>query len=143
MRPLAHRMFALFMAALVLVSGTGLGVVEHSCAFKGTSKHLVFDEADCHSCPSGAAQKLREGGWFSKKKCCSEKLTFEKIDVSLHISAKTMAADQVLQVAYWQHPILSFCRQEWRSRLVSPQIFTFSSRLHGRSLLVFGQVFVI
>ena len=143
MRLLARKMLTLLMAVLVLVTSTGFGVAEHTCAFKGKSKHFVFENASCQSCPASKPAKSAENTQIKKTACCGLQLKYEKVDVSAHFSFKNIGfSDDSLPA------VLRFITQDFVNLTANyssknSSVISFSSRLFGRGLLVFGSIFVI
>lgn len=143
MRLLARKMLTLLMAVLVLVTSTGFGVAEHTCAFKGKSKHFIFEETTCQSCPASKPAKSAENTQIKKTACCGLQLKYEKVDVSTHFTAKTSVVNyEYLHTTSFLHRA-DFASLNPSFLSVSSALVSFSSRLHGKSLLIFGQIFVI
>ena len=143
MRPLARKMLTLLMAVLVLVTSTGFGVAEHSCAFKGKSKYLIFENTSCQSCPTSKVSRSSENTQIKKSACCDTQLKYEKVDTSAHFSVKdTQPSDDGLPMVLRLNA-QDFTNSNGYSSSKSSSIVSFSSRLFGRGLLIFGNVFVI
>ncbi|WAC10269.1 HYC_CC_PP family protein [Dyadobacter pollutisoli] len=149
-----NRSITVIMAFLVLLSSTGFAFVEHQCMMRGKSVQLVSEKKpdSCEkkvvsSCCAKAKQLKESKGTFLKKTdCCKDSQKFEKIDV---VSSANQAIAKLLKVwagdFVWAATSYSFIRAEWTlpsSEPASPDI-SFSSRLHGRSMLSFIQSFLI
>ena len=149
-----NRSITVIMAFLVLLSSTGFAFVEHQCMMRGKSVQLVSEKKSdsckakvVSSCCAKSKQLKESKGTFLKKTdCCKESQKFEKLDV---VSSANQAIAKLLKVwagdFVWAATSYSFIQAEWilpASEAVSPDI-SFSSRLHGRSMLFFIQSFLI
>ncbi|QIX62776.1 hypothetical protein HER32_16995 [Hymenobacter sp. BT18] len=82
-RPLAHRLFSVWLALLVLTSSVGLAVQQHTCRVSGKhTAHVVFSTAQ-HGCPP--AMPVAESGKHPKTKlqktCCEFSAQHHKVDL--------------------------------------------------------------
>ena len=140
------------MAALVLVSSTGFGLIEHQCMMRGMTMKFVSEKKACEkkvisSC-CAKSKALQESGkvFFKKTECCKDQQKFEKVDVvsslaQMHAKALKMIADGDL----WSVQSFVFLSQEWIYPPASSfsNTISFSSLFHGRSMLSFVQTFLI
>ncbi|WP_031530642.1 hypothetical protein [Dyadobacter crusticola] len=147
-----HRSITALMAFLVLFSSTGFALVEHQCMMRGKSVQFVTPAKSEDSVKKGGtccakSRQLKEstGTFIKKTDCCKESHKFEKLDV---VSSGGQQAAKILKLwagdVVWFATSYQFIRAEWRlpSSPDSPDI-SFSSRLHGRSMLSFIQSFLI
>jgi hypothetical protein len=149
-----HRSFTILMAILVLVSSTGFGLIEHQCMMRGKTMKFVSEKKadDCREkvvsscCAKSKALKEANKNFFKKTDCCKDQQKLEKVDVTsslaqFHAKALKMIADGDL----WSAKSIVFLWQEWSYPPVqsSSTIISFSSLLHGRSMLSFVQSFLI
>jgi hypothetical protein len=147
-----HRSITAFMAFLVLFSSTGFALVEHQCMMRGKSVQFVSnakpagpDKKMGSCCAKSKQLKESKGTFFKKTDCCKESHKFEKLDVvtsgaqSIAKILKTWSGDLV-----WFTTSFVFIQSEWALPSVpdAPDI-SFSSLLHGRSMLAFIQSFLI
>lgn len=141
------------MAFLVLLSSTGFVLTERVCGMMGSKTVQVAGKSanSCKpktmsSCCAKSAQlKMTKGTSFKKTACCIEsqkleKLTVASIDSQVFSKLLKSAADGIT----WNVTRYLFIRAEWvlPSASYAPDI-SFSSRLHGRSMLSFIQSFLI
>lgn len=145
MKPFTHRLFALLMAAIVLVSSTGFGLVEHSCVVRGKSVHLGYNkDKPCKGCPTSQKQNPANQTGVKKANCCKDEQKYENVDVS---SSVTQMATKVVKsvadavvgacVAIVREIVEAIVKKDSDSSVVS-----FSSLHYGRSLLAFVQSFL-
>lgn len=142
-----------FMALLVLLSSTGFGFIEHECMMRGKSLQLLTEKKVGDSakkvsscCAKSKAQKEAKGTFFKKTDCCKESQKFEKVDVpsqTSQIQAKFIKS--LLAGITWSATSYVFQQAEWTlpSNVHTTDLLSFSSRLHGRSMLSFIQSFLI
>jgi hypothetical protein len=149
-----HRSITILMAFLVLLSSTGFVLTERQCAMMGgKSVQLVgkSKEESCKPkvmascCAKSAAMKISKGKSFQKTACCKESQKLEKLEVASansQLTAKLLKS--VATGVTWTVTRYQFIQAEWTlpSPSFSPDI-SFSSRLHGRSMLAFIQSFLI
>ncbi|MEO6284439.1 MAG: hypothetical protein ABIN80_00790 [Dyadobacter sp.] len=149
-----NRSITVIMAFLVLLSSTGFAFVEHQCMMRGKSVQLVSEkktdscEAKVVSSCCAKSKQLKDSKrtFLKKTDCCKESQKFEKLDV---VSSANQAITKLLKVwggdFLWTTTSYTFIRAEWTlpsPEPASPDI-SFSSRLHGRSMLSFIQSFLI
>ncbi len=93
------RLFCLWLALQVLVSGIGVGVVEHWCLMRGYSKTTLLSQQVCkRTCQPNDPTALPTNSPSVKRGgCCKTTLTYQHIDVS------NAQVDQLAQTA----PILA------------------------------------
>ncbi|HEV7379454.1 MAG TPA: hypothetical protein VGN64_06655 [Dyadobacter sp.] len=142
-----------FMALLVLLSSTGFGFIEHECMMRGKSLQLLTEKkantgnkkvSSC--CAKSKAPKEAKGTFFKKTDCCKESQKFEKLDVpsqTSQIQAKFIK--NLFAGITWSATSFVFQQAEWTSPSIqsASDLISFSSRLHGRSMLSFIQSFLI
>lgn len=142
------------MAFLVLLSSTGFVLTERQCTMmNGESMQLVGKSGENSSkpkvvsscCAKSAALKMAKGTFFKKTACCKESQKLEKLDVASgnsQLLAKLLKS--VATGVTWSVTRYQFIQAEWMlpAPSFSPDI-SFSSRLHGRSMLAFIQSFLI
>lgn len=142
------------MSVLVLVSSTGFGLTEHQCMMRGGAMKFVSSEK-ADSCEKkvvssccARSKALKESGKTSFKKtdCCKVQQKFEKVDVAPSLA--TMQAKAMKMIAdgnLWSVQSFVFLLQEWiyPSERSCSDVISFSSLLHGRSMLSFIQIFLI
>lgn len=149
-----HQSITILMAFLVLLSSTGFVLTERQCVVMGgKSVQLVGKSTETSSkpkvasscCAKRAALKMTKGTFFEKAACCKESKKLEKLEVAsvdsqlLAKLLKSVAAGVTWSVTRYQ-----FIQAEWTlpAPFLSPDI-SFTSRLHGRSMLAFIQSFLI
>lgn len=148
-----HRSITILMAFLVLLSSTGFVLTERVCAMMGSKTVQVVGKSgnSCKpkvvsSCCAKSAQlKMAKGTFFQKTACCKESQKLEKltvVSIDSHVLAKLLKS--VATGITWNVTRYQFLRAEWILPAAShaPDI-SFSSRLHGRSMLFFIQSFLI
>lgn len=149
-----HRSITIMMAFLILLSSTGFALTEHQCMMMGSkSKQLVTSKKDdsckpkaVSSCCAKSQQlKNAKGTFFKKTDCCKESQKLEKLEVASidnHVLAKLLKS--FATGITWSATRYQFILAEWALAppAAAPDI-SFSSRLHGRSMLAFIQSFVI
>jgi len=149
-----HQSLTIVMALLVLLSSTGFAFIEHQCMMRGKSVQLVSEKKSdsCETkvvsscCAKSKVLKESTGVFFKKTDCCKENQKFEKLDVlsslTQHLAkaSKAISDDILCSVRSF-----SFIQAEWilPSSERSGVIISFSSLLHGRSMLFFVQSFLI
>jgi hypothetical protein len=149
-----HQSLTIFMAILVLLSSTGFAFIEHECMMRGKSvQFLVEKKADSENkkavsscCAKSKVQKESKGTFFKKTDCCKENQKFEKLDVPSQASSKHAKFIKILANGIlWSATSFIFLQAEWSvpDSVHSSDIISFSSLLHGRSMLSFVQSFLI
>lgn len=146
-RPLAHRLFSVWLALLVLTSSVGLAVQQHTCRVSGQhTAHVVFSTAQ-HGCPP--AMPVAEAGQPAKaklqKSCCEFSAQHYKVDLpTAGVKALKLVPpafiDWLLPSAWPQAPLTSPARAQaaiWHAADASPP------RPAGRQLLTFVCLLVV
>lgn len=142
------------MAFLVLLSSTGFVLTERQCAMMASKSMQLLGKSKENTskpkvasscCAKKAALKATKGTAIKKTDCCKESQKLEKLEVASvdsHVHAKLLKS--VAAGATWAVTRYQFIRSEWV--LPSPSLsadISFTSRLHGRSMLAFTQSFLI
>lgn len=149
-----HRSITILMAFLVLLSSTGFVLTERQCAMMGGKSMLLVGKSKKSSCKpkvvssccaKRAAMKMAKGTSVKKTACCKESQKLEKLEVAASnapLHSKVIKA--VSAGITWSVTRFLFIRAEWTlpSSPDAPGL-SFSSRLHGRSMLAFIQSFLI
>ncbi|WP_426291952.1 hypothetical protein ACN9ML_18110 [Dyadobacter endophyticus] len=149
-----HRSITILMAFLVLLSSTGFVLTVRECAMMGGKSMQVVRKSKENTrkpkvisscCAKSTALKMAKGTFFKKTACCKESQKLEKLEVASvdsHLLAKLLKS--VATGVTWPATSYQFIRAEWAvaAPFFSPDI-SFSSRLHGRSMLAFIQSFLI
>jgi hypothetical protein len=146
-----HRYFALFMALVVLISSTGVGLLEHECMVRGKSVELIFkkEKKGCQLCRApqrevSASSDSRQPV-FKKVQCCTESqdLKIVAYQVTLQKDSHYIAFDLNTP----SPPPISFGpltpHELFRSEIVPPLTRAFTSLYHGRGMLAFLQRYLI
>lgn len=149
-----HRSITILMAFLVLLSSTGFVLTVRECVMMGGKSMQLAGkskDASCKPkvvsscCAKSAAAKMAKGAFFKKTACCKESQKLEKLNVA-SIDSQLLA--KLLKSAAtgitWSATRYQFIQAEWT--LPAPALssdISFSSRLHGRSMLAFIQSFLI
>lgn len=149
-----HRSITLLMAFLVLLSSTGFVLTERQCVMMGGKTMQVVKKSSENSCKpktvsaccaKSAALKMAKGTFFKKTACCKESQKLEKLNVaSVDSQLHAKLLKSVAAAVTWSVTRYQFIRAEWviQAQSISNDI-SFSSRLHGRSMLIFIQSFLI
>jgi hypothetical protein len=149
-----RKSITVFMAMLILLSSTGFGFIEHQCMMRGKSVQFISEKkADsCKKkvvnscCAKSNAAKQQSSTYLKKTDCCKDNQQFAKLDVVTSQNAlfakllKAMAMDPFLPANAYQ---FAFTRTGVADSEQSPDLLSFSSRLHGRSMRSFIQSFII
>jgi hypothetical protein len=143
MKKAIFRIFNVLMAAVVLLSSTGFGLVEHSCTVKGkqTSLHKSGD-----NCCNKTSQKdsSPQKTTVKKSKCCTEKEKYENIDYS---SSASQSVAKFVQIGLdWTKTLVySFLKTIVEEILdnISSKNNSSSPPSDGRTILIFIQSFLI
>jgi len=149
-----HQSLTIFMAFLILLSSTGFGFIEHACMMRGKSVKFVSEEQNSlfktkpvsSCCAKSKALKESKGTYFKKTDCCKESQNFKKVDVVSSISQMlTKSLKAMADGVLWSVKSFVFLMAEWifPSPFQSSNSISFSSLLHGRSMLSFIQSFLI
>ncbi|SDE34319.1 hypothetical protein SAMN04487996_104400 [Dyadobacter soli] len=149
-----HRSITILMAFLVLLSSTGFVLTERQCAMMASKSMQLVGKSKENSCKpkvvssccaKSASMKMTKGKSFQKAACCKESQKLEKLNVA-SVDAQVLAKllKSVATGVTWSVTRYQFIRAEWTlpSSPDFPDI-SFSSRLHGRSMLAFIQSFLI
>lgn len=148
-----HQSLTVFMVFLILLSSTGFGFIEHECMMRGKSVQFLAEKqtgtdkkkAVSSCCAKSKVQKESKGTFFKKTDCCKDNTKFEKVDVTSSLAQIQAKALKVMSDGIiWSSQSFVFIVSEWI--LPSDESFlsiSFSSLLHGRSMLVFVQSFLI
>jgi len=149
-----HRSITVLMAFLVLLSSTGFVLTERQCAMMGGKSMQLVGKSKVNSCKpkvvssccaKSAAMKMTKGASYKKTACCKESQKLEKLNVA-SVDSQLLAKllKSVATGVTWSVTRYQFIRAEWTlpAPSFSPDI-SFSSRLHGRSMLTFIQSFLI
>jgi hypothetical protein len=149
-----HRSITILMAFLVLLSSTGFVLTERQCAMMGGKSMQLIGKSKENSCKpkvvssccaKSAALKMAKGTSFKKTACCKESQKLEKLEVaSVHSQLLAKLLKSVATGVTWSVTSYQFIQAEWAlpAAFFSTDI-SFSSRLHGRSMLAFIQSFLI
>jgi hypothetical protein len=75
------RFVHLFMAAVVLLSSTGIGLVEHTCPVRGKRVFSVYstEQAGCRVCHLHQ-QNHREAAAVDRTSCCQTDTTYQHVE---------------------------------------------------------------
>lgn len=149
-----HRSITILMAFLVLLSSTGFVLTERQCAMVGSKSMQVVGqsiEKSCKPkvasscCAKSAAMKMAKGTSIKKTACCKESQKLEKLEVaSVNSHLLTKLLKSVATGVTWSVTRYQFIQAEWVVPAPScSSDISFSSRLHGRSMLAFIQSFLI
>lgn len=149
-----HQSITILMAFLVLLSSTGFVLTERQCAMMGgKSMQLVGKSKEssrkpkvvASCCAKSVALKMAKGTSFKKTACCKESQKLEKLEVA-SVDSQLLAKllKSVATGVTWSATRCQFIQAEWAipAPFFSPDI-SFTSRLHGRSMLAFIQSFLI
>ncbi|WP_342088989.1 hypothetical protein [Dyadobacter sp. OTU695] len=149
-----HRSITILMAFLVLLSSTGFVLTDRQCAMMGGKSMQLVGKSKVNSCEpkvvssccaKSAAMKMAKGTIIKKTACCKETQKLEKLQVA-SVDAQLLAKllKSVATGVTWSVTRYQFIQSEWMlpAPSFSPDI-SFSSRLHGRSMLAFIQSFLI
>jgi hypothetical protein len=143
MKKAIFRIFNVMMAAVVLLSSTGFGLVEHSCIVKGKQTSLHKSRVNCCNKTSqkdSSPQKTT----VKKSKCCTEKEKYENIDYS---SSASQSVAKFVQIGLdWTKTLVySFLKTIVEEILdnISSKNNSSSPPSDGRTILIFIQSFLI
>jgi len=102
------RLIALMMAVLLLVSSTGLVIVDHVCLMRGKTQSVWTGQETCSkSCKSSNAVDIAEHGnatHLDKVPCCQEKAQLVKLEVQ----SKTSWAPEPVSKTSFPFPEFTF-----------------------------------
>lgn len=141
------------MAFLMLFSSLGFAFVEHQCMMRGKSvkvvsqiQHTGKEKKSSSCCAKSKSVKAEKGTFFKKAGCCKDNQKTENVQL---VSAQSTNLAKFLKLSsgdlLFVQQVFSFLQAEWRARSFVPAGFahSFSSALHGRSMLIFVQSFLI
>lgn len=142
MKQIIKRTFCLYLAFQVLFASTGFAMYEHWCLMKGTKTVSFVHEEKCQK---ASHDKSACEGSVKRGKCCSDKVSYYKIQTpsadgnSVHFASQHIDLVSIFTPIYvpstaWINQIVSF-------RL--PHFYSAAPPLHGRSMLIFVQSFLI
>jgi len=143
MKKAIFRIFNVLMAAVVLLSSTGFGLVEHSCTVKGKQTSLHKSEGTCCN-KTSQKDSSPQRTTVKKSKCCSEKEKYENVDYSS--SASQSVAKFVKIGLDWAKTVInSFFKAIIEEILdnISSKYNSSSPPTDGRTILIFIQSFLI
>jgi hypothetical protein len=147
MKKTIRSFFTVLMAFVVLTASTGFGVIEHHCMMRGKSLHLAaLQKANAKGCGQEHSKlPISDKTSFQKQNCCQDQQSYENVDVSSSVTqwiAKIIkiVSDAVIGafIAVFKAIVALFVPES-----SSVSLSSFSSLLHGRSLLSFVQSFLI
>ena len=149
---LFYRYFTILMAALVLSSSIGVGLVESQCMMRGKSVELVFKEKKkgCKLCRTSGKEATKpvqqETPVFKKLHCCVEKQQLKAVDFQVPVVKQLEKPAKDLADAGNRAGIDFIFRKYSLSdtRNTPPAaVVSFSSPYSGRSMIAFVQSFLI
>ena len=147
MKTLFRRSLTLFMAFVVLTASTGFGVIEHHCLMRGKSVHLAaLQKEGAKGCQQDHAKTPLSGQTsFQKQDCCDDLQSYENVDVSSSVTQWVAKFLQIVSDAVIGALVAVF---KAIAGVFTPadnaaSVTSFTSLLHGRSLLSFVQSFLI
>jgi hypothetical protein len=142
MKQIIRRTFCLYLALQVLFASTGFAMYEHWCLMKGTKTVSFVHEEKCQKASHKAP---RCGASFKRSKCCSDKVSYYKIQTPSADGGSVNFVCQHLDLVSIFTPIY-FPSTAWINQTVSfrlPHFYSAAPPLHGRSMLIFVQSFLI
>ncbi|GAB2791158.1 hypothetical protein GCM10027275_40130 [Rhabdobacter roseus] len=138
------------MTCVVLLTSTGVGLVEHHCMMRGKSTQFVtIGKGDsCKHCVSKSqvAASASQQPTLQKAACCKDDQSYQKVDVVSSFSqllAKLLKAFAEAVFAAVKAVVLTLVGWLLPASGSSSVAVSFSSLLHGRSMLSFVQSFLI
>jgi hypothetical protein len=136
--------FALFLTVVVLLTNTGFGLVEHSCAMRGKNTTIGFKKQTC--CPVHKKQHISSKETsFNKKQCCTDEEKYGNVEYSSSISQ--LVAKFLNTVVEYAVGAVKFVFQlvlEAVASLISSLLDSSSSHvLSGRDMLSLTQSYLI
>ncbi|MFD1143117.1 hypothetical protein ACFQ4C_18465 [Larkinella insperata] len=153
MKNTLFRYVNLLMACIVLLSSTGIGLIEHTCQMRGKKVSLAIQpetKAGCpvHSKKTFAVSKSASIGPVVKRTdCCKEEQRYENVDFSSSITqlvakflqsiAEVAGMGAVALVSWLIHDLLPAETDAAAIRIDSPPL------PYGRDLLSFVQSFLL
>jgi hypothetical protein len=135
--------FALFLTVVVLLTNTGFGLVEHSCAMRGKNTTIGFKKQTC--CPVHKKQHISSKETsFNKKQCCTDETKYQNVDYSSSISQ--LVAKFLNTVVEFAANAVKFVFQlilEAAASIISTFFDDSSHALAGRDILSLTQTYRI
>lgn len=74
MKGLPTRFFTFLLAALILFTSTGFGLIEHSCAMRGKKTYSFVTKESCSGCENHHKKAPLGKTSVSKTKCCDDNI---------------------------------------------------------------------
>lgn len=146
MKQIIKRTFCLYLAIQVLFASTGFAMYEHWCLMKGTKTVSFVHEEKCQKVSHKASHKKSGcGDSFKRSKCCSDKVSYYKIQTPSADGSSVHFISQHLDLVSIFNPIYS-SSTAWINQTVSfrlPHFYSPAPPLYGRSMLIFVQSFLI
>ncbi len=142
MKQIIRRVFCLYLAIQVLFASTGFAMYEHWCLMKGTKTVSFIHEEKCQKVShkkSACESSVKRG------KCCSDKVSYHKIQTPSAHGSSVHLVSQPLDLVSIFTPIY-ISSAAWINQTVSfrlPHFYSAAPPLHGRSMLIFVQSFLI
>ncbi len=148
---LFYRYFTILMAALVLSSSIGVGLVESQCMMRGKSVELVFKEKKkgCKLCRTSgkeaAAPARHEAPVFKKLHCCVEKQQLKAVDFQVPVAKQLEKPAKDLTDGHFPGIDFIFLKHSLSDtgNTAPAAVVSFSSPYSGRSMIAFVQSFLI
>ncbi|WP_428660821.1 HYC_CC_PP family protein [Runella sp.] len=134
----------LFLAIEVLFASTGFAMHEHWCVSMDIKTVSLLHKQGCQKETENFKSTENETS-FKRSKCCLDKVTFYKIQTPSSDLGSPRCLSQFLEGVYFFTPVY-FPSTGWFHRVVSSNVSRFYSSappLHGRSMLIFIQSFLI
>jgi hypothetical protein len=146
-RSLRFRLFSLFMAAVVLTTSTGFGLIERSCLMRGQKTYSFTKRELPQSCTkTDAKAPVSPQPTVKKDKCCDDRDVYKNVSFTELLAQKAAqgakaVANAAVAVVEWAASglvaaVLSLVQQSAETSLTAVP-------LAGRNLLVFVQSFLI
>lgn len=142
MKKVLFRTFNVILAVIVLLSSTGFGLVEHSCAVRGKQTSLHKSGDAC--CGISKQQQNHQKTTIKKTKCCSENEKFENVEYSS--SASQLVAKFAQNALDWvKSTVISFTKTVVEAILenISSSNKSSTAPPSGREILALIQSYLI
>lgn len=143
MKKAIFRIFNVLMAAVVLLSSTGFGLVEHSCTVKGKQTSLHKIGSPCCNKTSQKDSSPRKTT-LKKSNCCTEKEKYENVDYS---SSASQSVAKFVQIGLdWAKTSVNSIFKSILEEIldnISSKKSSSSPPSDGRTILIFIQSFLI
>ena len=143
MKKAIFRIFNVMMAAVVLLSSTGFGLVEHSCTVKGKQTSLNKSRSACCN-KTSQKSSFPQKTTLKKSKCCTEEGKYENVDYSSSAS-QSVAKFVQLGLDWAKTSVNSFTKsilEEILDNISSKKSSSFPPS-DGRTILILIQLFLI